>query len=273
MKDGSDNNKLMEMVSEIGYEVIRPRRRAKQSWPLFRILGFLGSCLFIFCGLYLIKGFIEETKKDSGMLYCGIFFLLLGLGLLAAVIGTFWMLVIRRDTDLSIDIDIEQAMRKKKYSAERLARNVYNGRNNVVIINTQNGFFRFYGYSGRFIAEIRIASYEDFSTYHLIDPNQMDDSVTVLTTPFERFPARKNRIVSNGMVVSAVQGLYETQSLDQMIFCFPCVDTTAETKKLIMKDVYIVPEVPIVNVSPTSEEGRKKNMREQMAMRELKKTD
>lgn len=133
MKDGSDNNKLMGMISEIGCEVIRPRRRAKQSWPLFWILGFLGSCLFIFCGICLITGFIEETKKDPGMLYCGIFFLLLGLGLLAAVIGTFW--------------------------------------------------------------------------------------------------------------------------------------------KLIMKDSYTVPEVPIVNVSPTSEEGRKKTIKEQMAMRELQKTD
>ena len=273
MKDGSGNNKLMRMVSEIGYEVMRPSRRAKQNWPSFWILGFLGSCLFIFCGICLITGFIEETKKDSGMLYCGIFFLLLGLGLLVAVIGTFWIFIIGRNTDFSIDIEIEQAMRKKKYSAERLAWNVYNGRNNVVIINTQNGFFRFYGYSGRFIAEIRIVSYEDFSTYHLIDPKQMDDSVTVLTTLFERFPTRKNRIVSNSMVVSAVHKLYETQSLDQMILCFPCVDTTVETKKLVMKDAYIVPDVPIVNVSPTSEEGRKKNMREQIAMRELQKTD
>lgn len=230
MKGESDNSKVIGLAKEIGYEFIRPRRRAKQSWPAFWILGSLGSCLCIFCGICLITGFMDEAKKDFGMLYCGIFFLLMGLGLLAGVIGTFWTLVIGKDTDFSIVIDIEQALRKRKYSAEKLARNVYNGRKKVVVINTQDGFFRFYGHSGRFIAEIRIVSYENFSTYHLINPNQMDDSVTVLTTPFERFPTRKNRIVSYSMVVSAVQKLYETQSLDQVIFGFSCVDTTAETK-------------------------------------------
>lgn len=89
MKDGSDNNKVVGLAKEIGYEIMRPRRRTKQSWPLFWILGFLGSCLFIFAGICLVAGFMEETKKDSGMLYCGIFFLLLGFGLLAGVIGTF----------------------------------------------------------------------------------------------------------------------------------------------------------------------------------------
>ena len=99
MKDGSDSNKAIGLVKEIGNEVMRPHRRAKQSWPLFWIFGFLGSCLFIFMGICLIIGFIEETKKDSGMLYCGIFVLLMGLGLLAGVIGTFYTLVIKRGKD------------------------------------------------------------------------------------------------------------------------------------------------------------------------------
>ena len=97
MKGESDNNKVMGLVRDIGYEVVRPRRR-RRSWPLFWILGFLGSCLFIFAGICLVTGFVEETKKDSGMLYCGIFFMLMGLGLLAGVIGTFYKVVIRRDS-------------------------------------------------------------------------------------------------------------------------------------------------------------------------------
>lgn len=104
MKEESDNN-ITELAKEIRYEVIRPHRRAKQSWPLFWILGFLGSCLFLFAGVCLVMGFIEETKKDSGMLFCGIFFLLMGLGLLAGVTGTFYKMVIKgkkKDADFSL---------------------------------------------------------------------------------------------------------------------------------------------------------------------------
>lgn len=242
--------------------------RAKQSFPLFWFFGFLVSILFFFGGFCVIIEFHKATSKDSGMLYFGIFMLLLGLGLLAGVIGTFFTFGISKDkNNLSLVIDIEQALGKAKYSAENLAQNVYHGRNNVVIIRTKDGFFRLYGYNGGFITEIRTGSEEDFRTHHLIDPDQKDDSVTVLQNLFlERFPTRKNRIVSNGIVVAALKKLYETQSLDMVICCLPCVDTTAETSKLIMHDAYITPEAPLVIVSPTSEEGRKKTMREQTAI-------
>lgn len=58
-----------------------------------------------------------------------------------------------------------------------------------------------------------------------------------------------------------------------VIYYLPCVDTTAETKKLLMKDAYITPEVPLIIVSPASEKGRKKIMREQTAIRELQEAD
>ena len=201
--------------------------------------------------------------------------LLLGLGLLAGVIGTFFTLVISKDkNNLSLVIDIEQALSKAKYSAENLARNISYGRNNVVIIKTKDGFLRLYGYSGRFITEIRTGNEEDFRTHHLIDPGQKDDSVTVLQNIVaERFPTRENRIVSYGIVIAAVKKLYETQNLDMVICNLPCVDTTAETKRLIMNDAYITPEVPLVIVKPTSEEGKKKTMREQTAIQELQKID
>lgn len=251
-----------------------PTGRRGQSFPLFWLFGFLGSILFFFCGFYLITEFHKAASNDSGMLYAGIFMLLLGIGLLAGVIGSFYFFVIRKDKDnLSLVIDLEQALSKAKYSAENLVRNVSYGRNNVVIIKTKDGFFRLYGYNGRFITEIRTGSEEDFRTHHLTDPDQKDDSVTVLQNIFsERFPTRENRIVSYGIVVAAVKKLYETQSLDMVICNLPCVDTTAETKRLIMNDAYITPEVPIVIVKPTCEEGRKKTMREQTAIQELQKT-
>ena len=252
------------------------RRKAKQSWPLFWIFGFLGSCFLIFMGIYLIIVFTQETNKDSGMLYCGIFMLLMGIGLLAGVIVTFCTLVTgggKDPHDFSITVGIDQALGKKKYSAEKLVRNVSYGRNNVATINTGDGFFRFYGYNGRFIAEIRIVSGEDFRTYHLTVPNQTDDSATVLTTIFERFPTRKNRIVSNATVVSAVQKLYGTRRLDQMIYDLSCVDSTAETRNLIRIDAYITPQVPIAIVNPTSEEGKRRTEREEAAMRELQNTN
>lgn len=247
--------------------------RAKQSWSGFWIFGLLGGCFFIFAGTFFVTGYMKETTKDSGMLYCGIFMILLGVGLLAGVVGTFCSLVIgggKDKNDYSITVDIDQALSKKKYSAEKLVMKVYNGRNNVVTINTKDGFFRFYGFNGRFIGEIRIGSGEDFCTYYLTVPGQMDDSATVVAAIFERFPTRKNRIVSKAMVVSAVEKLYGTRSLDQMICDLSCVDATEETKKLIMQDAYIAPEVPIVIASPTSEEGKKKAMREETAMRVLR---
>ena len=80
MKEENDNNKTIGSDKETGDEVVKPRYgRAKQSWPLFRIFGFLGSCLFIFAGISLVIGFLEE--KTPGMLYVGIFFLVLRLGL------------------------------------------------------------------------------------------------------------------------------------------------------------------------------------------------
>lgn len=274
MKGVNDNNKAIGFDQETGNEVMKTHYgRAKQSFPLFWIFGFLGSCFFISMGIYLITGF-EEIKRDSGMLYVGIFFILMGLGLLVSVIASFYRFAIKGgkdDTDFSITVDLDQTISQNKYSAENLIRKVHNGRNNVVTINTKDGFFRFYGYNGRFIAEIRIVREGDFSTYHLTVPDQIDNSATVLATLFERFPTRKNRIVADAIVVSAVQKLYETKSLDQMIYCFSNVDTTAETKNLIMKDAYITPEVPIVIVSPTSEEGKKKTMREQTAIQELQK--
>lgn len=251
-------------------------RKAKQSWPGFWIFGLFGGCFFIFVGTFLVTEFMKETQQDSGMLYCGIFMLLLGLGLLAGVVGTILAHVIgggKDDNDFSIAVDIDKALSQKKYSADKLVMKVFNGRNNVVIINTKDGFFRFYGYNGRFIAEIRIVSGEDFRTYHLTAPDQKDDSATVVATIFERFPTRKNRIVSKATVISAVQKLYGTQSLEQMIHDFSCVDTTAETKNLIKIDAYITPEVPIVIVSPESNEGKKKTMREEAAMQELQKTN
>lgn len=247
--------------------------KKKRSFPAFWILGFLGSVLFIFGGSYLIIEFHKGASEDSGMLYGGIVLLLLGLGLLAGVIGTFLTLGVGKDKDnLSLVIDIEQALSKAKYSAENLVRNVSYGRNNVVIIKTQDGFLRLYGYNGRFIAEIRTGSEEDFFTHHLIDPDQKDDSVTVVQNLFaERFPTRKNRIVSSGIVIAAVKKLYVTQNLDMVIDDQPCVNTTAETQKLILNDAYITPEVPLDIVSPTSEKGKKKAMREETAIRELQR--
>lgn len=249
-------------------------RRRKRSWPLFWIFGFLGSCLLIFAGINFIIGFTEAAKKDSGMLYCGIFFILLGLGLLIGVIGTFYTLIInggKDDSDFSITVNMDQAINKKKYSAENLVRKVSYGRNNVVTINTGEGYLRFYGYNGRFITEIRIGNEGDFHNHHMIDPEQADTSVTVLGTVFERFPTKKNCIVSNAMVVAAVQKLYDAQSLDQVLYSFSWVDTTEEIKNLMMKDVYITPEVPIVAVSPTSEEGMKRAEKVQRAVQELQR--
>lgn len=268
MKDRNDSNNTMGSVKETGIESMKSHYgRAKQSFPLFWIFGFLGSCFFIFMGAYLVI-----MLEGIGALFAGIFFWVLGVGLLTGVLGSFYKVVInggKDNMDFSITLDIDQALSQNKYSAENLVRKVHNGRNNVVTINTKDGFFRFYGYDGRYIAEIRMVSEGDFRTYHLTVPDQMDDSATVLATFFERFPTRKNRIVSDAIVVSAVQKLYEIQSLDQLIYFLPYVDTTAETKNLIMKDAYIIPEVPINIISPTSEEGKKKTMREQMAMQEL----
>ena len=268
MKDRNDSNNTMGSVKETGIESMKSHYgRAKQSFPLFWIFGFLGSCFFIFMGAYLVI-----MLEGIGALFVGIFFWVLGVGLLTGVLGSFYKVVInggKDNMDFSITLDIDQALSQNKYSAENLVRKVHNGRNNVVTINTKDGFFRFYGYDGRYIAEIRMVSEGDFRTYHLTVPDQMDDSATVLATFFERFPTRKNRIVSDAIVVSAVQKLYEIQSLDQLIYFLSYVDTTAETKNLIMKDAYIIPEVPINIISPTSEEGKKKTMREQMAMQEL----
>ncbi|MCR4640584.1 MAG: hypothetical protein K5697_00965 [Lachnospiraceae bacterium] len=182
------------------------------------------------------------------------------------------LIIMSDPDDLSFVVDVKKAPGKKKYDAQRLAHYLDVCHNNVLLFNTDNGQMRIYGSKGRFTAEITIEKQGNYETYHLTDPSIDDADPTIIGNIFmERFPVRKNRIVNIFMVAGAISKLYELQSLSDLIVALPFTDSTQETARLIERDAYIIPSVPL-NIPKQKDYdrvSREKEERMQRALQEL----
>ena len=130
-----------------------------------------------------------------------------------------------------------------------------------------------FGSKGKLIVEICIATGKGGSTYHLTDPSVMNEEPVIVGNIFlERFAVRKNRIVNKAQVIKAIEMLFSSQSLTEVVRSLPFVDSTEETNRLIEKDAYILPSVPLSFPKKQKDRDRairEKEEREKRAMQVL----
>ena len=126
---------------------------------------------------------------------------------------------------------------------------------------------------GKIIVEICIVTREGGGTYHLTDTYVAgEEPVIVENVFFERFPVRKNRVVNKEQAVRAIEMLYASRSLTEVARSLPFVNSTEETNRLIEKDAYIIPSVPLKFPKKQKDKDRaikEKEEREKRAMQEL----
>ncbi len=225
-----------------------PDSRRKQSFPLFWIFGSLAGIGFVIMGGCIIHAFsgIDPSERDNAMLAAGIGIIVMGVLLLGGVIYTLKEIMLNPD-DLSYKVDVYRAKWNKKYDANKLVNYLERSHNNVILFNTDEGQMRVFGSTVEFIAEICMPAQNGLITYHLTDPSVTDEQPVVIGNIFlERFPVRKNRIVGKEQVINAIELLCVSKNLTYTANSLPFVNTTEETNRLIEKDAYIIPSVPLV---------------------------
>lgn len=107
------------------------------------------------------------------------------------------------------------------------------GREDFLILESQNGFFQFYGIDNQFVAEVRVnLPNGDFQTYSIIDKEKEQQMErTRLSTPYGQFTPTKREVVPLGLVQTVVRAYYEHINAEDFLKSIPCVDTTEETKR------------------------------------------
>ena len=221
--------------------------RHKGSFPLFWVFGSLFSLGALFVGGYSVYSClsIDPSERDNGQFAFGIAALIAVLLMLAGVIFTLRLM---SDPDnMSLVVDVNAAQGKKKYNSLKLTRYIERAHNNVLLFNASEGQMRVFGSKDNFIVEVVISESDGFSTYHLTNPSETSvEPVITGNIFFERFPVRKNRIVSKEKAIRAIETLYESKSLNTTVSTLPFTDSTEETTRLIDNEAYITPAVPLV---------------------------
>ena len=192
--------------------------RAKQSFPVFWIFGGLGGLGFALLGGCFTYTYINSNahERDGGMLGVGIFFLIMGLLLLAGVIYT--LIKAAGSNDLSFKVDMVQTRGNKKYDAGELVNYIEIGRNNVILFDTVDGQMRVFGTKGKLIVEISIATRDGANTYHVTNPSATDETSVILENIFsERFPVQGNWILNKEQAIKAIEMLYASRSLKEFV--------------------------------------------------------
>lgn len=245
--------------------------RSKQSFPAFWIAGSIAGVAFICMGAYSILSNAGENSSDPGFLFFAISTLIMGILLLGGVIVT--LIIMSDPDDLSLPVDVKKAPGRMRYDAQKLANYLDVCHNNVLLFYTDGGQMQVFGSKGCFVVELAITEQVGYKTYQLMNLSVSDVTPVIIGNAFmERFPVRKNRIVDRFMVIDVIRTLYDLQSLSELITAFPFADSTAETVRLIEKDAYILPSVPldIPRQKDYDRISREKEERMQRAIRELK---
>ena len=225
----------------VDFSSIFPKRA--RSWPMFWIFGTITGLLFVIMGPALIIGNLESDYGEAGAIFAGLFITLLGIGLLIAVIYTKILL---SDDDLSLRIDLSSDRKRKKYNPERVVKYLSNQHNNVAIIKTDSGIVRMFSAAKVFVVEISFLTETDNSTFHMIDPEFVDITPVVMQNiVLEKIPVRKNRLMKKESAQEFLSKLYEVKDIRLAMEGFSFTDTSAETKRLLEKDAYIVPAIPL----------------------------
>lgn len=100
-------------------------------------------------------------------------------------------------------------------------------------MESQDGFFQFYGIDNQFVAEVRVnLPNGDFQTYSIIDKEKEQQMERIrLSTPYGQFTPTEREVVPLGLVQTVVRAYYEHINAEDFLQSIPCVDTTEETKR------------------------------------------
>lgn len=115
---------------------------------------------------------------------------------------------------------------------------VEEGREDFLILESQDGFLQFYGVNDQFVAEIRINLEDgDFRTFSIIDKDKENlvDGVK-LTTPYGQYTPTQREVVSLELIKSVVREYYENITPDSLLKEIPCIETTEDTKSCMGHD-------------------------------------
>jgi len=164
--------------------------------------------------------------EDSVKSFCDVAFLI-GDGKFPTKNVNVWRIM---DVELSSGKTIKNVLWQDIDNCIRL---VDEGKEDFLILNSQDSFLQFYGYNNQFVGEVRInLENGDFRTYAMIDENkeQLLERVS-LTTPFGDFTPTIREIISLERIRENVKKYYEYINTDDFVKAISCVDTTEETKK------------------------------------------
>lgn len=254
------------MSDIVGYFSSTFMKRSR-SWPLFWICGTITGLLFVIMGPALIIGNLKSDDGEAGAIFVGLFITLLSIGLLIAVIYTKILL---SDDDLSLRIDLSSDRKRKKYNPERVVKYLSNQHNNVAIIKTDRGMVRMFSAGKVFVVEVTFLAETDISTFHMIDPEIADITPVVMQNiVLEKIPVRKNRLMKKESAQAFLSKLYEVKDIRLAMEGFSFTDTSAETKRLLEKDAYIVPAIPLDFLNKASERDAWMKRKEEKLKRAL----
>lgn len=110
---------------------------------------------------------------------------------------------------------------------------VEEGKEDFLILNSQEGFLQFYGVNNQFVAEVRINLQNgDFQTYSIINKRKKYLLKRIqLTTPYGQFTPTKREVVSLELLKTVVKKYYENINVNDFLKEIPYIETTEETKR------------------------------------------
>ncbi|MCR5249957.1 MAG: hypothetical protein K6E50_05060 [Lachnospiraceae bacterium] len=214
-----------------------------RSWPMFWGGGTIGGLAFTVMGFAIVIMSLREGTEDAAAVVAGVFIALLGMGLLFAVIFTriWWM-----NDDLSLQIDLTSDRSRRKHDPERVVRYLCDQHNNIALVKSEQGMVRMFSAGNMFVVELTFFAGSDYSTFHMIDPEVKEYApVVIQNIVLEQIPVRKNRLVKASAAQLFLRKLYEEKDMRAAMEGFSFLDTSAETKKLVETDAYIVPGIPV----------------------------
>lgn len=112
---------------------------------------------------------------------------------------------------------------------------VKEGKEDFIILNSQDGFLQFYGIDDQYVMEMHVNLPEnDFRTYSIINPEKKGLMNRVqLTTPFGQYTPTEQDVISFESVKMVTKKYYENIKEYDFLKEVPYRDTTLETKRVM----------------------------------------
>lgn len=137
---------------------------------------------------------------------------------------------------IKLSLDSGKSIEKAHYlTAISYLMHVREGKEDFIILDSNDGFFQFYGYKDQYVAEVRInLPDDDFKTYSLIHPAKEGNTHRIhLVTPFGDFTPEEQLVLSLEEMKEAIKEYYFSEHTEDFVKKIPCIDTTEEMKSML----------------------------------------